>query len=100
VYRPSGWLRGINTGMFIVELSFTDEPGRLEARVAHRELLARLHRDGMVVMAGPFADGDGALLVFDVADEAELTRVLDADPYYAHPAVHVVRRQEWSPMLT
>jgi uncharacterized protein YciI len=51
-------------------------------------------------MAGPFGDDTGALLIFDVADLDELTRVMAADPYYEHPAVTVVRRREWSPIIT
>ncbi|HZN72819.1 MAG TPA: YciI family protein [Micromonosporaceae bacterium] len=85
--------------MYIVELAFSDDPDRLRARAAHRELLAELHRTGKVVMAGPFADDTGALLVLDVADEDEVSSILAADPYYEHPAVTVVRRLEWSPIL-
>jgi uncharacterized protein YciI len=84
--------------VFIVELTFTDEPGRLEARGPHRELVARLHDEGKIVMAGPFADESGALLVFDVADERELDELLAADPYQ-HQEVHVSRRQEWKPIV-
>ena len=51
-------------------------------------------------MAGPFGDDAGALLIFDVADDDELTRVMSVDPYYDHPAVQVVRRQEWLPVFT
>ena len=85
--------------MFIVELTFTDDPSRVQARPAHREIIQRLHRDGKIVMAGPFADESGALLVFNVADAGELDRLLAEDPYYTHPAVHIGRRQEWSPIV-
>jgi uncharacterized protein YciI len=85
--------------MFVVELAFTDDPQRLAARPAHRQLLTRLHDDKVVVMAGPFADDSGALLVFDVPEVAELDRVLAADPYYRTPGVRIVRRQEWAPIL-
>jgi uncharacterized protein YciI len=85
--------------MYVVELAFGDEPGRLEARPAHRELLAQLHQAGKVVLAGPFADEEGALLVFDVENEAELDRIMADDPYYSHPAVRVVQRRAWSPIF-
>lgn len=92
-------LRVLSRAVFIVELEFSDEPGRLEARVAHRELVAQLHGEGKIVMAGPYPDDSGALLIFNVADEDELDAVLANDPYYRHPAVHISRRQAWTPLF-
>jgi len=91
--------RVLSRAVFIVELAFTDEPGRLEARASHRELVARLHGEGKIVLAGPFADETGALLLFNVDDETELDAILAADPYYRHPAVHISRRQHWTPLF-
>jgi uncharacterized protein YciI len=62
-------------------------------------VVAQLHREGKVVMAGPYGDDSGALLLFNVADEAELDAILAADPYYRHPAVHIRRRQQWTPLF-
>ena len=83
--------------MYVVELAFGDDPARLAARPAHRQLLARLRTDGTVLKAGPFPDDSGALLIFDVDDRAELDRLMEQDAYYAAPGVTVVRRQPWSP---
>ena len=44
-------------------------------------------------------DESGALLIFNVSGADELDRILAADPYYSHPAVHIGRRQEWSPIV-
>jgi uncharacterized protein YciI len=85
--------------MFVVEMTFTDDPARLAARPAHRERLRALHADGVLVMSGPFADDSGALLIFDVDDSAAMDRILDQDPYYTTPGVTVSRRQAWSPIL-
>jgi uncharacterized protein YciI len=85
--------------MFIVELAFDDNPERLQARPAHRERLDRLHQDGIVRMAGPFADDTGALLVFDT-DASGLAAILEQDPYYNTPGVTVVRRSEWKPFIS
>jgi uncharacterized protein YciI len=85
--------------MYVIELAFDDRPERLEARPAHRERLQELHAAGRLVMAGPYADDSGALLVFDVTEQAELDRIIDADPYYRAPGVTVVRRQAWSPIV-
>lgn len=66
-----------------VEYAFVAEANerRLAARPAHREWLTGLKADGRLVQAGPFADGNSSLLIFDVADEAELAGLLAADPY-------------------
>ena len=86
--------------MYVVELRFGPEPERLALRPAHRERLAALHAAGTVVMAGPFADESGALLVFDVDSEEALDAVLADDPYYTAPGNTIVRRQEWTPLVT
>ena len=77
--------------MYVIELEFTDDPRRLAARPAHRERLGALHAGGRLLLAGPWADDSGALLVFrdDPADE------LAGDPYYATPGVTVRGVREW-----
>ncbi|MGW1030112.1 YciI family protein [Streptomyces sp. NPDC002577] len=75
--------------MFVVELAFTPAPERLAARPAHRETLARLHAQGTLLAAGPWADDAGALLVFAL-DRRELEDVMREDPYYLRtPGVQV-----------
>ena len=86
--------------MWVVETSFGAAPERLAARPAHRERLTKLHGDGMVRMAGPFADESGSMMIFDVADRVELDRLLAADPYLSAPGVTIVSIREWSPFLT
>ena len=84
--------------MMILELAFTASAERLAARPAHRSILARLHEEGRLLAAGPWADDSGALLVFDV-ERAELRRILDADPYYRTPGVEVAGIREWAPVV-
>ncbi|MDW5324752.1 YciI family protein [Plantactinospora sp. KLBMP9567] len=85
--------------MIVVELRFAGDPAaRLAARPAHRELLARLHADGALLAAGPWADDSGALLLFD-ADESTVRRALDVDPYYRTPGVSVVAVRSWTPVV-
>ncbi|MGH8876476.1 MAG: YciI family protein [Stackebrandtia sp.] len=84
--------------MYLVELSFDGDPDRLALRPAHREKLADLHARGIVPMAGPFPDESGAVLVFDVADEAELDTVMADDPYYRAKGVTITRKQPWKPL--
>jgi uncharacterized protein YciI len=82
--------------VYVIELGFDDDPRRLAARPAHRERLAALHAAGRLVLAGPWADDSGALLVFrdDPADE------LAGDPYYSTPGVMVRGVREWRPVVS
>jgi uncharacterized protein YciI len=84
--------------MIALELAFDDSPQRLAARPAHRRRLAALHAAGALVMAGPWADDSGALLVF-AADRAGVDRVLADDPYYRTEGVRVVGVREWLPVV-
>lgn len=85
--------------MLIVELAFTGAPERLAARPAHRAHLTRLHGEGRLLAAGPWADESGALLVFTV-DRPELDAILEADPYYRTSGVEVASVREWKPVVT
>lgn len=85
--------------MWIVELGFSDVPERLAARPAHRQRLAALHQAGVVRMAGPLADQTGAVIVFDVPDEATLDRLLSDDPYFSTPGVVVTATRQWLPFI-
>ncbi len=85
--------------MFVLELSFgSDSTQRLAARPAHRERLASLKADGIVVLGGPLADESGSLILLDVPDQAAADAVVAEDPYYSVDGVEVVSVREWSPL--
>jgi uncharacterized protein len=86
--------------MFVVELTFDkDEERRLALRPAHREMLRALHEKGALVMAGPFADDTGALLIFRTESRDELMRLLDADPYTHEDVLTRTSIREWAPIV-
>ena len=80
---------------FALQLKFTDPERRMEVRPAHREYLAELKEAGKLVTAGPFADQTGALLIYDVADEAELRDILAKDPYTTADVYEIITLTEW-----
>jgi uncharacterized protein len=85
--------------MMVIELAFDgDSRRRLRARPAHRARLAQLHADGDLLLAGPWDDDTGAMLVFRT-DERGLRRILDADPYYSTPGVSVASVRRWQPTV-
>lgn len=83
--------------MFVVELVFgINRDERLSVRPAHREYLAELAAARKLAVAGPWANDTGALLIFDIADRAELDQILDADPYTPAKVIAETRIREWS----
>jgi hypothetical protein len=51
-----------------------------------------------VVLAGPFADDSGALVVLDVPDRAAAEAVVAEDPYYSLGGVEVTNLRQWRPL--
>jgi uncharacterized protein YciI len=91
---------GVPTTSYVLELAFTrDNDRRLQVRPAHREYLGRLHEEGRLETAGPWADDTGALLVYRVADRAELDAILADDPYHREGVVEVASLREWRPLF-
>jgi uncharacterized protein YciI len=84
--------------MMCVELQFDGNPARLAARPQHRQRLEQLHSQGELVLAGPWADDSGALLVFST-DESRVRQILQDDPYYTTPGVTVLPVREWAPVV-
>lgn len=87
--------------MFAVQLRFKPERNeeRLGIRPRHREYLTSLREQGKLVTAGPWTDDTGALLVYDVADEAELRQVLANDPYTPLDVYEIAELREWKPLF-
>lgn len=84
--------------MIVLELAFDDHPARLAARPAHRQLLAELHARGILVLAGPWADDSGALLMF-ATTRSEVDIIMARDPYYTTEGVRVTALREWRPVV-
>jgi uncharacterized protein YciI len=87
--------------LYVVQLRFdlAETERRMEVRPAHREYLTELKSTGKLVAAGPFTDQTGALLVYDVADEAELRDILAKDPYTAANVYEIATLAEWQPLF-
>ena len=85
--------------LFALQLSFTDTERRMQVRPAHREYLTSLKAAGKLLSAGPFGDQSGALLIYDVADEAEVREILANDPYTPADVYEIASLQEWQPLF-
>ncbi len=84
--------------MICVELSFTNHPARLAARPVHREQLRAQYEQGALLLAGPWDDDSGALLVF-ILDREGVDRIMAEDPYFTTAGVDVVSVRTWLPFL-
>ncbi|WP_405065494.1 YciI family protein [Kribbella sp. NBC_01510] len=86
---------------YVVQLRFdlAESDRRMEVRPAHREYLTELKAAGKLIAAGPFTDQTGALLVYDVADEAELRDILAKDPYTPANVYELATLAEWEPLF-
>jgi uncharacterized protein len=83
--------------MICVELQFSDSPDRLQARAQHRDRLDHLHAQGDLLLAGPWADDTGALLIFSAGHD-RVQQIINDDPYYTTPGVTVLAVREWTPI--
>lgn len=65
-----------------------DAPNGQELRKVHRpahlDKLQGLAKAGKIVLAGPFTDGSGSLIVYNVATKTEAELIAKTDPYVMH----------------
>jgi uncharacterized protein YciI len=54
---------------------------RPSVRTAHLKNLQPLVDSGKIIIAGPFTDGSGSMLVVDMDNEAQVKAFMDTDPY-------------------
>lgn len=85
---------------FAVEYVYAaDTEKRLAVRPKHREWLAGLQAEGVLLASGPWASDTGALLLLEAEDEAALKEILEHDPYMPDELVARVRINEWNTVL-
>jgi uncharacterized protein YciI len=87
--------------VYAVEYVYAPEEAavRDEHRPAHRAWLANLVESGNVLTSGPFADGAGALLIFQAEDQAALNQLLAQDPFSIAGGIAGAKITEWSPVI-
>lgn len=90
--------------LFAVHYSYSDDTAaRDEHRPAHRDFLAGLASEGVVLLSGPYAAveeaPDAALLVLRGDSAAELVELLREDPFQQQGLVEQVAVREWTPVL-
>ncbi|MCZ4651305.1 YciI family protein [Gordonia amicalis] len=69
---------------------------RDQHRPLHRQWLGEENTAGNVLIAGPYPDGSGALIIISAADLEAAEAFLANDPFQAHEALDAVRIDEWT----
>ena len=86
--------------MAIYAVHYTYRPEKAELRDQHRRLhrewLGEEHSAGNVLLAGPYPDGSGALILVRADDLDGAEAFLANDPFNAHRAVDAVEVKEWT----
>lgn len=83
--------------LFAVTIRYTDDADRLnETRPLHREYCKDLLDAGKIQQSGPFVEGGGALLIYEVADRPELDEILANDPYTRNGVIAESTIHEWN----
>lgn len=68
---------------FAAIIEYLQDNEKVQAiRPAHRQYLISLKEKGQLVLAGPFTDNSGALIVYEAASAEEAEKFLKADPFH------------------
>jgi len=59
-----------------------DEKMIMDVRPLHREYAQRLRAEGKIVIAGPFRDGAGALIVYEASSQDEAAALTTNHPFF------------------
>lgn len=87
--------------LFAVVLEFSNDiERRAEVRPTHRQYLRQLLEAGKLHESGPFTDDSGALLIYDVADIAEVQELLSNDPYTPAGIITGATIKEWNVVIS
>ncbi len=81
---------------FLVTTTFASAEKRMEHRAEHRVYLNQLVAEGKLLMAGPFADEKGGIIVFEAVDQAEVESMMANDPFTINGVFATTDIREWS----
>ena len=88
--------------MMFVILGFDGPEGQIKRalhRPAHLARLEQLEAQGQLVLAGPFADRAGSLIVFRAESMAEAEAFARSDPYLVHGVFARMEVHPFTPVL-
>jgi uncharacterized protein YciI len=70
-----------------------------EVRPVHRQYLAGLRERGHLVVAGPFTDDSGGLIVYEAGSPAEAEKLVRDDPFFHNGIFLRYKLRPWNPVM-
>ncbi len=83
--------------LYVALLPIIDQELNAKVRPAHLEYINSLYREGKVVMAGPFTDKLGGMVIYKAGSLEEAKELAEKDPAVTEGARRLELR-EWSPL--
>mgnify|MGYP001155649526 CR=1 FL=1 len=82
---------------YVAMLTIVDQEKNAQIRPAHLEYINGLFKQGKVVMAGPFTDKKGGMVIYKADSYEEALKMAEADPVVAQGA-RTLELREWDPL--
>jgi uncharacterized protein len=83
--------------LYVAMLTIVDQELNAKVRPAHLSYINDLYKQGKVVMAGPFTDKQGGMVIYKAESLEEARRLAEADPVVTEGA-RTLELREWSPL--
>ena len=83
--------------LYVAMLPIVDQEKNAQVRPAHLEYINDLFKQGKVVMAGPFTDKKGGMVIYKADSYEEALKMAQADPVVAQGA-RTLELREWDPL--
>lgn len=85
---------------FAVIYEYTADKAKIQThRPEHRKYLTSLRDRGQLVVAGPFTDDSGSLIVYEAPTLAEVENILRDDPFAIHGVFVNQIIRPWNPVI-
>ena len=81
---------------FLVQTTFTSREKRMAHRAEHRVYLHEMVAEGKLLMAGPFEDESGGIIIFEAEDLAEVQAIMAADPFTVEGVFATTEIRQWT----
>ncbi|WP_134699423.1 YciI family protein [Ammoniphilus sp. YIM 78166] len=83
--------------LYAALLTIVDEEINMKVRPAHLRYIDELFQQGKVVMAGPFTDQKGGMVIYRAHSYEEAKKMAEQDPVVVERA-RTLELREWNPL--